>query len=53
MGLADRKLAVKRNALEGLFGGLEQRARAQIGDVLDELAARLAGARRAQAIGAA
>jgi DNA-binding MarR family transcriptional regulator len=46
LNLADRKLAVELAALEGLLGGLDRNARARISGVLDELAARLAGARR-------
>ena len=53
LNLADRKLAVELAALEGLLGGLDQRACARISGVLDELAARLAGARRAKASRAA
>ncbi len=49
LSLADRKLAVELAALESLFGGLDQKARTRMSGVLDELAARLAGARRSKA----
>ena len=51
--LADRKLAVELAAWEGLLGGLDQRACDRISSVLDELVARLAGARQAKASRAA
>ncbi len=51
--LADQKLAVELTAFEGLLGGLDQKKCAQISGVLDELVARLDGARRAKASRAA
>lgn len=49
LALADRNLAVELAAIESLFGGLDQKTLTRITGLLNELTARLAGVRRAQA----